>query len=261
GTEGSVGFIFATQILPTIVFFASLMGMLYYLGVIQPVVRFLGKFMAKTMNISGAESLSAAANIFVGQTEAPLVVKPFIERMTKSELLLVMVGGMATIAGGVLAAYVIFLGGSDPAAQAMFASHLLAASLMSAPAAVVMSKVLLPETGEPETMGVVELKVDITDANVLEAAAGGAADGLKLALNVGALLLAFLAMLSHANAILGWIGNPNLFAFEPWDLNAAITNATNGEFDGLSLQVIFGFAFAPLSWAIGVEAADILQFG
>ena len=261
GAAGSVGFIFATQILPTIIFFASLMGVLYYLGLVQPVVKVLGRLMARTMNISGAEALSASANIFVGQTEAPLVIKPFVERLTRSELLMVMVGGMATIAGGVLAAYVIFLGGSDPAAQATFAAHLLSASVMSAPAAVVMAKILLPETGTPETMGVVELKVEIEDANVLEAAAGGAADGLKLALNVGAMLLAFLALLSLANAILGWVGNPNLFGFHPWDLNTVISNASNGQFTGLSLEAIFGYLFAPLAWAIGVEAADMLQFG
>lgn len=261
GAAGSIGFVFATQILPTIVFFASLMGLLYYLGLVQPLVRAMGKFMAKTLGISGAESLSAAANVFVGQTEAPLVVKPYVDGLTQSELMTLMVGGMATIAGGVLAAYVTFLGGESTAEQALFAGHLLSASIMSAPAAIVMAKILVPETGTPETIGVATMDVPITDANALEAAAGGAADGLKLALNVGAMLLAFLALLSFANAILGWIGHPNLFGFRPWNLNALVASASGGQFDSLSLEAIFGYLFAPLAWSIGVEAADMLQFG
>jgi len=261
GSPQSIGFIFATQILPTIVFFASLMGVLYYLRLVQPLVRVMGRFMAKTLNVSGAEALSAAANVFVGQTEAPLVVKPYVERLTKSEMMTLMAGGMATIAGGVLAAYVTFLGGDSSAEQALFAGHLLSASIMSAPAAIVMAKIIVPETEKPETLGVVEMNVEIQDVNVLEAAAGGAADGLKLALNVGAMLLAFLALLSLANAILAWFGHPNLFGFRPWDLNALIADASSGQFESLSLEAVFGYVFAPIAWAIGVEAADMLQFG
>ncbi len=261
GNDGSIGFIFAFQVLPTIVFFASLMGILYYVRVIQPIVRGLGWVMAKSLRISGAEALSAAANVFIGQTEAPLVVRPYISPMTRSELMTLMTGGMATIAGGVLAAYVLFLGGDNPAEQAKFAGHLLSASIMSAPAAIVMAKILVPETGKPATMGEVKIVTESTDANVIEAAASGAGEGLKLALNVGAMLLAFIALIALINALLGWLGNPYLFGFQPWDLNAAIASASGGHFDSLSLQSIFGFGFSPLAWLMGVEAKDILVFG
>ncbi len=254
GETGSLGFVFATQVLPTIIFFASLMGVLYYLRIIQPLVKGMGWLMAKTLGISGAEALSSAANVFVGQTEAPLVVKPYIEKLTNSEMMTLMTGGMATIAGGVLAAYVIFLGGDSSEQQALFAGHLLSASIMSAPAAIIMAKILVPETEVPETLGDVNMAVEITDANVLEAAAGGAADGLKLALNVGAMLLAFLALLSVINWILGGIGNIG-------DLNGAIATASDGRFSGLSLEAVFGYVFSPLAWAMGIESADILSFG
>ena len=261
GVEGSIGFIFATQVLPTIVFFASLMAVLYYMGVVQPIVKGLAIAMAKTLKISGAEALSAAANVFVGQTEAPLVIRPYIEKMTRSELMTLMAGGMATIAGGVLAAYVIFLGGDEPAQQVKFAAHLLSASIMSAPAAVVMAKILVPETERPATLGSVKIHVEKTDVNVLEAAASGASEGLKLALNVGAMLLAFLALLAVLNAFLGWVGAPTIAGIQIWDLNEGISRMSGGRFESLSLQSIFGFVFAPLAWAMGVEAADILQFG
>lgn len=261
GQMGSLGFIFATQVLPTIVFFASLMAVLYYLGWIQPIVKGLAWAMAKTLRISGAEALSAAANVFVGQTEAPLVVKPYINGMTKSELMTLMTGGMATIAGGVLAAYVIFLGGDNPADQIKFAAHLLSASIMSAPAAIIVAKILVPETGVPETLGVIKINVEKEEENVLEAAAVGAGEGLKLALNVGAMLLAFLALLAVTNALLGWIGNPTMFGAELWNLNEVIAESSGGRFQGLTLQTIFGYMFAPLAWAMGVEAADILSFG
>ncbi|MGA7307295.1 MAG: nucleoside transporter C-terminal domain-containing protein [Rhodothermales bacterium] len=261
GVEGSIGFIFATQVLPTIVFFASLMAVLYYVGLVQPIVKGLASAMAKTMKISGAEALSVAANVFVGQTEAPLVIRPYIERMTRSELMTLMAGGMATIAGGVLAAYVIFLGGDDPAQQVRFAAHLLSASIMSAPAAVVMAKILVPETGQPYTLGTVKIHVEKTDVNVLEAAASGASEGLKLALNVGAMLLAFLALLAVLNAFLGWLGAPVIAGTKLWDLNGLIRDASGGRFESLSLQSVFGYAFSPLAWAMGVEAKDILHFG
>ena len=254
-------FTFAFGILPVIIFFASLTALLYHVGALQVVVKGLGWFMAKTLRISGAEALSAAANVFIGQTEAPLVVRPYIAGMTQSELMTLMTGGMATIAGSVLAAYVGFLGGDDPAAQAVFAGHLLSASIMSAPASIVLAKILIPETGTPETLGVVEVAREQTDANAIEAAANGAADGLKLALNVGAMLLAFIALIALFNAVLGWVGNPSLFGWEPWNLNAAIAAASDGRFEALSLEALFGYLFAPLAWAIGVEAADILEFG
>jgi len=259
--EGSFGFVFAFQVLPTIVFFGSLMAVLYYVRLIQPLVKGLGRLMAKALNISGAESLSVAGNVFIGQTEAPLLVKHYIPGMTRSELMTLMTGGMASIAGGVLASYILFLGGDDPAARAVYASHLLSASIMSAPAAIVMAKILIPETGQPETYGDVEIEVEQDDANILEAAASGAAEGLKLALNVGAMLLAFIALIAMINFLLQCVGNPSLLGFEPYNLNALIENVSNGQFEALSMEAILGTLFAPIAWAMGVETADIFQFG
>ena len=202
----NLGFIFAFQVLPTIIFFASLMGVLYHLGVMQKIVAGMAWVMLKVLRISGAESLSVAANVFVGQTEAPLVVRPYIARMTESELFTMMVGGMATIAGGVLAAYIIMLGGGDEAMQLYYAKHLLAASIMAAPATVVISKILKPETAESLTRGKVQLHVEKTATNVIEAAANGAADGWRLALNVGAMLLAFIALIAMIDYPLSWLG-------------------------------------------------------
>lgn len=259
GGEGGV--IFAFQVLPTIIFFASLMGVLYYLRVVQPLVRGMGWLMERAMGISGAESLSAAANVFIGQTEAPLVVRPYIDKMTKSELMTLMVGGMATIAGGVLAAYITFLGGESDAARAEFAGHLLSASIMSAPAAILIAKVLVPETETPETAGDISLHTEGQGDNLIEAAAEGASEGLKLALNVGAMLLAFIALIAAINWVLGWVGAPVLFGTELYDLNSWVAQVSGDRFEMLSLEAIFGFVFAPLAWAMGVEAADILYFG
>ncbi|PEN14195.1 NupC/NupG family nucleoside CNT transporter [Longibacter salinarum] len=245
---------FAFQVLPTIIFFASLMSVLYFLGIVQPLVKGMGWLMQKTLGISGAESLSAAANVFIGQTEAPLVVEPYVEKMTRSELMTLMSGGMATIAGGVLAAYISFLGGETEAEQVLFAKHLLSASIMSAPAAIVTAKILVPETEEPETRGATDMNVEKEDDNVIEAAATGAGEGLKLALNVGAMLLAFIALIAVINWVLGGFGNIT-------GLNEMIANASGGRFEGLTLEAVFGFIFAPLAWAMGVEAADILSFG
>jgi CNT family concentrative nucleoside transporter len=225
----SLGFIFAFQVLPTIIFFSSLMSVLYYLGIMQKVVLFFAKIMAKFMGTSGAESLSASANIFVGQTEAPLVVRPYVSEMTQSELLAVMTGGMATIAGGVMAAYVGILKDYLPT----IAGHLLAASIMSAPAALVMAKIILPETEEPKTRGVVKLNVEITDANLIDAAANGATTGLTLALNVAACLIAFMSLLSLANYLIGFIHS------------------------GLTLEKIMGWIFYPLAWIMGTPSADV----
>lgn len=250
---------FAFRVLPTIIFFAALMGVLYYMGWIQPLVKGMGWFMAKTMKLSGAESLSAAANVFIGQTEAPLVVRPYIPEMTKSELMTLMAGGFATIAGSVLAVYIGLLGGGDPAREALFAAHLLSASVMSAPAAIVMAKILVPETTTPKTVGRAELHIEEKDANVLEAAAGGAADGLKLAANVGAMLLAFIALLALLNYVLGLVGGVSVFGAPT--LSDAVVAASGGTFQQLSLESILGFVFAPLSWVMGVESSDILQFG
>ncbi len=232
----SLGFLFAFQVLPTIVFFSSLMAVMYYLGVMQKIVLFFAKIMAKFMGTSGAESLSASANIFVGQTEAPLVVRPYVASMTRSELMAVMTGGMATIAGGVMAAYVGILMGYLP----NIAGHLLAASIMSAPAALVMAKMLVPETEEPETRGIVKLQLEITDANVIDAAANGATVGMQLAINVAACLVAFMALLSLANFITGHVGA--LFHHPQ-----------------LTLEMIFGWIFTPLAWIMGVPSHDVTQ--
>ena len=204
GQTGSLGTIFAFQVLPTIIFFASLTSILYYLGILQRVVQGMAWIMAKVMGTSGAESLSCSANIFVGQTEAPLLIKPFIKNMTNSEILTIMVGGMATIAGGVMAAYIQILGNSYaqtlniPLAQAqqMFATQLLGASVMAAPAALLISKILFPETSEPETKGTVKVDIEKNASNIVEAAAAGAGEGLWLALNVGAMLIAFIALIA-----------------------------------------------------------------
>jgi len=243
----NLGFIFAFQVLPTIIFFASLMGVLYHLGVMQKIVEGMAWVMLKILRISGAESLSVAANVFVGQTEAPLVVRPYIQRMTESELFTMMVGGMATIAGGVLAAYITMLGGADEAVRIFYAKHLLSASIMAAPATVVIAKILKPETEESLTRGEVRLKVEKTATNVIEAAANGAADGWRLALNVGAMLLAFIALIAMIDYPLNLIGDLSGFA-----------TATGRE---LSLSTILGYFLSPLAWVIGVPWQDAITVG
>lgn len=249
----SLGFLFVFQALPTVIFFSAITAGLYYLGILQKIVYVFAWIMAKTMRLSGAESMSAAGNVFLGQTEAPLLVKPFIGKMTKSELLCLMTGGMATIAGSVLGAYVSFLGGGDPEQQAQFATYLLSASIMNAPAAILMAKIFLPETEEVDE----ELKVskDQIGANVIDALAGGASDGLKLAANIGAMLLAFIAVIYTLNWILvDGIG-------EITGLNAVIVESTNGVFDGFSLQYILGQVFRVFAFAMGVDWSETLQVG
>ena len=200
------GFIFAFQVLPTIIFFAALMGVLYYVGVMQWIVRIMALAITKIMRVSGAETTSVCASVFIGQTEAPLTVRPYIAKMTESELLTMMIGGMAHIAGGVLAAYVGMLGGGDPVQSAFYAKHLLAASIMAAPATLVIAKVLIPETGNPLTRGTVRMEVEQHASNIIDAAASGAADGLKLALNIAAMLLAFIALIALLNWPLNALG-------------------------------------------------------
>ncbi len=241
------GFVFAFQVLPTIIFFAALMGVLYHLGVMQKVVQGMAWVMQKVLGVSGSESLAVAANVFVGQTEAPLVVRPYIARMTESELFTMMVGGMATIAGAVLAAYIAMLGGTDPEAQLFYARHLLAASVMAAPATIVIAKILRPETGQSLTMGTVKLDVEKTAGNTIEAAANGAADGWRLALNVGAMLLAFIALIAMIDWPLGWIGE--------------VTGLQGVLGQPLSLKLILGYLLSPLAWVIGVPTADIVTVG
>jgi CNT family concentrative nucleoside transporter len=245
--RSNLGFIFAFQVLPTIIFFASLMAVLYHLGLMQKVVQGMAWVMLKVLRISGSESLSVAANVFVGQTEAPLVVRPYIARMTQSELLTMMVGGMATIAGGVLAAYITLLGGGDEAQRVFYAKHLLAASVMAAPATIVLAKILKPETEESLTRGDVRIKVEKTATNVIEAAASGAADGVRLALNVGGMLLAFLALLALINYPLNWIGS--------------VTGLENVLGQPLSLSLIMGYVLSPLAWVIGVPWQDAVTVG
>ena len=227
------GFIFAFLVLPTIIFMSSLMSVLYHMGIMQKIVEWTAMLMVKVMGTSGAESLSAAANIFVGQTEAPLVVKPFVDRMTKSELMALMTGGMATVAGGVLAAYV---------GMGIDAGHLLAASVMSAPAALAIAKLMVPETEVSETAGVVKADLPKTNVNLIDAAASGAGEGLNLALNVGAMLLAFIALIALLNGVIGWFGG--LIGFE-----------------NLSFEMIIGYLFAPFAFFMGVPWDDCLQVG
>ena len=251
--QETFGYIFAFKVLPTVVFFSAFTSVLYYFGIIQRVIKGFAWVMSRTMRLSGAESLAAAANIFIGQTEAPLVVKPYLDKMTKSELMCLMVGGMATIAGGVLAAYIAFLGGSSEAEKIYFAKHLLTASIMSAPAAIVIAKMLYPETEA------VDRKLDVSKekigTNVLDAIARGTKDGLKLAINVGAMLLVFTALIAVFNWItVDWIGGPT-------GLNEQISAQTSGRYTGLSLQYILGNLFAPVAWIIGVPATDIVAVG
>ncbi|MCC5907924.1 MAG: NupC/NupG family nucleoside CNT transporter [Balneolaceae bacterium] len=256
GMEDSMGHFFAFQVLPTIVFFASLTAIFYHYGILQKVVSVMSRGMQKIMGTSGAESLSVVANIFVGQTESPLVIKPYIEKMTKSEILTIMTGGMATIAGGVMAAYVQMLGNSYAIAnevpldvgRLMFAEQLLGASLMAAPAALVIAKIIFPETSEPVTKGDVKMSVVKTDANGIDAAATGAGVGLKLAANVGAMLLAFIALLAMGNYFLYEIG-------EITGLNAAFP-----EFE-LTIESLLGWLIAPIAFIIGVPWQDAVNMG
>jgi len=251
----SLGFLFAFQALPTVIFFSAVTAGLYYLGVLQKIVFGFAWIMARTMRLSGSESLSAAANIFMGQTEAPLLVRPFIPRMTKSELNCLMVGGMATIAGSVLGAYVSFLGGGDPVQQAKFATYLLSASIMNAPAAIVLAKIFMPET-EPEKIDrALKVNKQQIGVNLIDALASGAADGLKLALNIGAMLLAFIAIIYALNWVLvDFIGSLT-------GLNEFVIKNTNGAYQGFSLQYILGQVFRIFAFCIGVSWDESLYVG
>lgn len=251
GTIMSPLLTFAIKVLPTIIFFSALMSIFYYLGIVQKVVYVFAWVMKKFMRLSGAESLAAAGNVFLGQTESPLLVKPYLMGMTKSELMCLMTGGMATIAGGVLAAYVLFLGGNDPVEQAFFAKHLLTASIISAPAAIVAAKILIPE--EEEIDENIKVTKDKIGSNLLEAIANGTTDGLKLAVNVGAMLLVFIALMAFGNWLLHLLG-------EVGDLNGVIA-ANTPYSDGLSFQFILGYIGAPIVWLMGVESGDMVLVG
>jgi len=244
---------FAITILPTVIFFSALTSLLFYFGILQKLVYALAWIMKKTMRLSGAESLAAAGNIFLGQTEAPLLIKPYIDKMTRSEVLCLMSGGMATIAGGVLAAYVTFLGGDDPVQQLFYAKHLITASVMSAPAAIVAAKLLLPET---ETFSD-EMKIskDRIGNNFLEAISNGTTDGLRLAVNVGAMLLVFIALVTLVNFLFeGVIGHYT-------GLNIEIATLTQNRYSGLNMQFILGYLGAPVAWMLGVPNNDMLVVG
>jgi len=246
------GMIFAFQILPTIIFFSALTSVLFYYGIIQKIVYGLAWVMTKIMKLSGAESLSVAGNIFLGQTESPLMIKEYLPKMNRSEILLVMTGGMATLAGGVLAAYIGFLGGSDPVQRLIFAKHLLAASVMAAPGAIIISKILVPQSESIEKD--IDVSRDKVGSNVLDAVSNGTSQGLRLAVNVAAMLLVFLAFIALFNFVMMKVGG--------WtNLNQIIAEKTNGQFDELSLQFVLGYLFAPVMWLIGVPGEDMTLMG
>ncbi len=255
----SLGFFFVFKVLPTIIFFASFMGVMYHLGIMQFIVKYIAKLVAKLLKTSGAESLSVGASIFIGQTEAPLVIRPYIASMTKSELLTIMTSGMAHISGGIMGTYVmmvaaplaIMLGRSLEATQVQFAGHFLAACIMAAPASIIISKILVPESDKPKTLGTVSLKVEKTSSNVIEAAASGAADGVKLAINVAGMLIAFIALIALVNAILQWLGlfgGINAFCFDRFG-------------KPLSLELLFGIIFQGFAILIGVTPKESLEVG
>lgn len=250
----NLGFIFAFQVLPTIIFFSTVSSGLYYLGVLQKIVYIIAWSISKFMKLSGAESLAAAGNIFLGQTEAPLLVRPFITRMTKSELMCMMTGGMATIAGGVLAAYVSFLGGENTEQRTLFASYLLSASIMSAPAAILMAKIIVPETEEDKIDTTLRVNKEQLGVNLIDAMTKGATDGVKLAVNVGGMLLAFIAVIAFLNFTLGKIG--------AWtSLNELVVYSTNGQFEKFSLEYVLGQVGRPIAFLMGVEWKDCLIVG
>ncbi|WP_246222982.1 NupC/NupG family nucleoside CNT transporter [Draconibacterium halophilum] len=246
------GYIFLFQVLPTIIFFSALTSLLFYWGIIQKIVYGLAWVFTKVLRISGAEALSVAGNIFLGQTESPLMIKAYLDKMSKSEILLVMTGGMATLAGGVLAAYIALLGGDDPQLRLEFAKHLLTASVMAAPAAIVFSKMLVPPTEAINKT--IEVNRDKIGSNVLDAITNGTTEGVKLAVNVAAMLLAFIAFIAMFNFIFTKVG--------AWThLNDLIANVTNGKYEELSLQFILGYTFSPIMWLIGVCPEDIAVVG
>ncbi len=248
---GSWGYTFAIQALPNIIFFAALSSLFYYLGILQKIVYFFALLLSK-LKVSGAESVSTAANIFLGQTEAPLMVRPFLEKMNRSEILCIMVGGMANTAGSVLAAYVGFLGGNDPAQQHFFALHLLSQSIMSAPAAIVCSKILFPQTEKIDKR--ILINKDKFGENALDAISLGTTDGLKLAVNVGAILIVFTALMYVLNWVLGSIGYYT-------GLNSIVASFSGGRYESLSFQMILGYVFSPIAWLIGVKQVDMVSVG
>lgn len=241
------------QVLPAIIFFAALTSMLYYFGILQKMVYALAWLMSKTMKLSGAESLAAAANVFIGQTEAPLVVKPYLEKMTRSEIMALMSGGFATIAGTVLAAFILFLAGEDDAQRALYGKHLITASILSAPAALLFAKLMVPETEKVSEE--LEIADDDLGSNVFDAISKGTTEGVRLALNVGAMIIVFIALVAMVNYVLG-----DVFGAKT-GLNTWVASVTDGRFEAFTLEFIFGILFAPFAWLIGVESESLMVAG
>jgi CNT family concentrative nucleoside transporter len=251
--EQSHGVVFALSVLPSIVFFSAFSAALYYLGVLQKIVHGMAWIFSRTMRLSGPETLSASANVFLGQTEAPLLIRPWLAGMTKSEILCIMIGGMATVAGAVMIAYISLLGGGDPEQQLMFATHLLTKSVITVPAALMIAKILLPQT-EPVDQSL-HLAQESNGVNLLDAICRGTTDGVKLAVNVGAMLLVFTALVALVNFVLeGWLG-------EATGLNALVAEWSGGVFDGISLDFLLGMIFAPVAWLMGISGDAVLVSG
>lgn len=247
------GVVFGLSILPSIIFFSAFTSALYYLGILQKIVWALAWVMTKTMRLSGPETLSASANVFLGQTEAPLLIKPYLNTMTRSEILCVMVGGMATVAGAVLIAYISFLGGNDPQQQVIFATHLITKSVISAPAALMFAKILVPQTEAVNTS--LEVNKEKIGSNLLDAICLGTTDGIKLAVNVGGMLIVFTALVALVNYVLStWLG-------DPLGLNGWVASVTNGTFQKFSLEFLLGLVFAPVAWLMGISNDALLQSG
>ncbi len=251
--EKDHGMIFALSVLPSIVFFSAFSAALYYLGILQRIVHGMAWIFSKTMRLSGPETLSASANVFLGQTEAPLLIRPWLAGMTKSEILCIMIGGMATVAGAVMIAYISLLGGGDPEQQLLFATHLLTKSVITVPAALMIAKILLPQT-EPVDQSL-HLAQESNGVNLLDAICRGTTDGVKLAVNVGAMLLVFTALVALVNFVLeGWLG-------EVTGLNALVAEWSGGVFDGISLDFLLGMIFAPVAWLMGISGDVVLVSG
>lgn len=259
------GIVFAIGILPSIIFFSAFTSMLYYLGILQKVVYAYAWLISKVMPLSGAETLSASANIFLGQTEAPFLIKPYLPNLTRSEIFTVMVGGMATIAGAVMIAYISILGGDSTQEQVLFATHLITASVINAPAGLMISKIILPQTEKVNTdLAISKEKIG---TNFVDAICLGTTDGLKLAVNVGAMLITFTALIALFNAIFGWVGAPHTFSIAGNELftypgfNDWIAHVTDGTFKTFSLEFVLGIIYAPLAWLIGIDYGHLLQAG
>lgn len=259
--QDKYGFVFIFHALPTVIFFASFMAILYHLGVMQWVVRIMALAITKVMRVSGAETTSVCASVFIGQTEAPLTVRPYISRMTESELLTMMIGGMAHIAGGVMAVYIGMLAGTDPEQQAIYAKHFLAASIMAAPATLLIAKILIPETGTPLTAGTVTVHVEKESKNIIDAAAAGASDGMRLAINIAAMLLAFVALIAMVNHLIGWVGDWHIPGYQ--SMNMMLNDGAIGDAQTvkLNLGLILGYVLAPIAWVIGIEWKDAVIAG